>query len=165
MTINSTTVLAIDPGYDRLGWAVASISGNKIELQDFGCIQPKKMKGSARLLEVANSVSALISKFKPAELAIEELFFSSNVSTAMKVSEVRGCIIGIAMQSKLKIFNYNPGTIKLAAAGHGKATKADIEKMVRLQLPLPTSELLDDTIDALAILITHQLHRKLDKYQ
>lgn len=158
---NPITVLAIDPGYDRLGWAVANIHGTKLELVAYDCLTPSTTNNEQRLLTVATTITALIKTHLPTELAIEEVFFSSNVSTAMKVSEVRGCVMGAALTAELSVFNYNPGTIKLAAAGHGKATKAEVEKMVRLQLNLPSAALLDDTIDALAIVITHAAHRKL----
>ncbi|HYD35480.1 MAG TPA: crossover junction endodeoxyribonuclease RuvC [Vitreimonas sp.] len=151
-----STVLAIDPGYDRLGWAVAKVATTKIELLQYGLLQTKKTQSRwERYQEVITLLSELMTSYQPTELAIETLFFSKNTTSAMQVSEVRGLIFAEALKNHLTIFEYNPMTIKQAVTGTGKADKRAVEKMVRLQLKLSEVKLVDDTLDALAVLITH----------
>ena len=84
----------------------------------------------------------------------------------MRVAEVRGAITGLCVTHNMKIFEYSPVTIKQAVTGNGKADKKAVEKMVRLQLKLiNTEKILDDTLDALAIGITHVYSGKTNKYR
>lgn len=148
--------LAIDPGYDRLGWAVGSIAKRNITQIAYGCIQTdKKLALLQRYTQIIEELSNIIKKHNPSELAIEDLFFSKNTKTAMKVSETRGIIIGSCLQKGIRVFEYKPNQIKLAVTGSGRANKKAVDKMVRLQLHIQPNKIIDDTIDALATLITH----------
>jgi len=150
-------VLAIDPGYDRLGWAAGVCAGRKIELLEFGSITTNKKSSLAlRYGQLQDELQKVLNKHSPQELAIETLIFSKNVTTALKVSESRGVCLACCVQAGLSIFEYNPMTIKSVAAGFGSADKKAVEKMIRLQFKLPP-DLLDDTVDAIAILLTHSL--------
>lgn len=159
-----STILAIDPGYDRCGWAIMD---QKAKLIEFGCITTEKSQSFfERLSVVLKELSTKITQYKCAELAIETLFFSKNVKTAMRVAEVRGAITGLCLTNNMSIFEYSPVAIKQAATGNGKADKKAVEKMVRLQLKLANSEkILDDALDALAIGITHVYSGKTNKYR
>lgn len=155
--INNVT-LAIDPGYDRIGWAVGEGKGDKPKVLGYGCIQTLKtdtLTKRYRQLEV--DLQKIIDQYQPTKLAIETLFFSKNTTTALKVAEARGIIIGNCVRNNLDVFEYHPNTIKLTVTGNGKADKKAMEKMVRLQLPLPATKIIDDAIDALAILLTHAI--------
>ena len=157
------TILGIDPGFDRVGWAVGSSSSAfDIKLLEYGCIQTnKKQDVFTRYKQIAAELKLIIQTHKPTELAIENLFFSKNTSTALRVSEARGIIIGTCLDSNTTVHEYNPNQIKQAVTGHGRATKTAMEKMVKLQFLLPKDEkIIDDAIDALGILLTHSVTRK-----
>lgn len=160
-------ILAIDPGYDRMGWAIGTTSlklgGIKpVELIEYGYLQTDKQDShEARYLTIFNYVEQLIKEYKPTELALETLFFSRNQTTAMKVAEIRGITIIACLKAGLTIHQYNPGTVKLTVTGHGKADKKAIEKMVRLEFKLIDEKIMDDALDAIAILLTHVSQGKL----
>lgn len=154
-------ILAIDPGYDRCGWAILETQQNSAPLQFDSIVTEKTQTFFERLTQILSQLDQTIQLYHPTELAIETLFFSKNVKTAMRVAEVRGAITGLCLQRGMKIFEYSPVEVKQASTGNGKADKKAVEKMVRLQLKIPLSaKLLDDTLDALAVGLTHQACRK-----
>ncbi len=157
-TINHqpSTILAIDPGYDRLGWAMGQVESSKLKVKSYGCIGTNKKETLfKRYTQIIAELTQVIKDYNPTQLAIEDLFFSKNTKTAMKVSEVRGVIIGLCLSRGIEVYEYKPNQIKLAVTGSGRADKKAVDKMVRLQLNLPKEKIIDDTMDALAILITH----------
>lgn len=154
----SKIVIAIDPGYDRIGWAVGQVlSQQKINLLSYGLIQTNKTdKLTVRYQQIDQEFETLLTEFAPQEAALESLVFCHNQTTAMHVAEVRGLLLASLLRHQVIISEYSPPQIKLAAAGSGRADKKGVEKMVRLQLKLPAQEkIIDDTIDSLAILLTH----------
>ena len=155
---NNSVTLAIDPGYDRIGWAVGEGLGPKQKIRAFGCIRTLKTDSlTKRYSQLEKELEVVIATHSPNTLAIETLFFSKNTTTALKVAEARGIIIGCCVRHRIDVKEYNPNTVKLSATGNGKADKLAMEKMVRLQLPLPKTKIIDDAIDALAILLTHAI--------
>jgi crossover junction endodeoxyribonuclease RuvC len=155
---NKEIILGIDPGYDRLGWAIGYKTKNRqVETIDYGCIQTNKKDSLFnRYEQIILELNKILEKYKPKYLAIETLFFSKNTKTAMKVSEARGVIISLCLQFNLEIFEYHPVQIKQAVAGHGQADKKAVDKMTRLQLNLNNDKkIIDDAMDALAIVLTH----------
>lgn len=156
-TSQARTVLAIDPGYDRVGWAIGTIkSRREYELLSLGCIQTRKKDSiTDRYTHIITDLSQLYTQHLPTELAIETLFFSKNVSTAIRVAEAKGVIMGFCVERKLKVTEYTPQAIKLAATGNGRADKKSVEKMTRLQLKLTTQKVVDDAVDAAALFLTH----------
>lgn len=161
----SQTILAIDPGFDRVGWAVGNVERGKLNILQYGCIQTLKTENRfQRYSQIQVELSAIIDQHVPNQAAIETLFFSKNQTTAMHVSEARGVIISTLLHKQIEIFEYNPNEIKLAVTGYGKADKSAVEKMVRLQLGAQLTQkekIIDDTMDALGILLTHSLMRKM----
>jgi len=153
---DSQTILAIDPGYDRVGWAVGTKENKTVKVLEYGIIQTssKKLIGQ-RYQDIIKELEIICSKFKPKTLAIEKLYFSKNTTTALRVSEAKGIIIGTCLPFVSSIFEYDPSTIKLCVTGNGAANKQAVEKMVRMQLHVEATPQVDDTIDALAILLTH----------
>lgn len=149
-------ILAIDPGYDRIGWAVGNKSKSDATVA-YGLIQTQKQATIfERYRQLQTELTDVIRQHHPTELAIEQLYFSKNTTTALRVSEARGVVIATCLAYGLTVFEYNPSSIKLAVTGHGAADKAAVEKMVRLELKLTTTQLIDDTIDALALFLTHK---------
>lgn len=162
MSSSITTFLAIDPGYDRCGWAVFPL-GPQSEAIEYGCIETLKTDSFFdRVNNIATQLQDIITHHHTEELAIETLFFAKNQKTALRVAELRGAITLLCLQHQMCIFEYRPIEVKQSATGNGRADKKAVEKMVRLQLNIPITEvLLDDTIDALAVGMTHQTQRKL----
>ncbi|HEX7017645.1 MAG TPA: crossover junction endodeoxyribonuclease RuvC [Patescibacteria group bacterium] len=159
MTDIKRSILAIDPGYDRVGWAIGDeVRRGQLTKLHYGIIQTEKKAAIFdRYLQIQEELHQVIETYRPSELAIEQLYFSKNTTTALRVSEARGVIIASCLRHGLKVFEYNPGTIKLAVTGHGQANKAAVDKMVRLQLAIKDEPVMDDTMDALALLLTHSV--------
>lgn len=156
--MSKTRIISFDPGYDRLGWAVGSIELRQYLLESCGCIQTNpKDDILKRYQEIITDLEQVLSEFKPDVAALETLFFSTNKTTAMKVSEVRGIIISLLIQSKIPIAQYNPQQIKLTVSGDGHADKIAMHKMVLLQTKMDNQKVLDDTIDAIAVGMTHAI--------
>ncbi|MBI5405631.1 crossover junction endodeoxyribonuclease RuvC [Candidatus Kaiserbacteria bacterium] len=147
-------VLAIDPGYDRLGIAVIEGDPSRPMLLMSACVIPEKGAREGRLARVANVVSAAIKDYAPNALAIETLFFSKNKKTALGVAEARGAILSVAGSAALPVVECSPQQVKIAVAGHGGADKTSVAKMIPRLLSLPKKRRLDDELDAIAIGIT-----------
>lgn len=162
MAATAEIILGIDPGYDRLGWAVGSTQGQQWQSLHYGVLQTAKATPLVqRYQQVAQELTIIIKTYSPSIAVIESLFFFSNQKTAMKVSEARGVIIKTCLSRGLKIAEFTPLQIKQAVTGYGRADKKSVEKMVRLQLKLADRKIMDDAIDALAIMLTYQVQSKL----
>ena len=148
-------ILAFDPGYERLGAAVLEKQNGKEVLLHSECIRTStKLTFPQRLKELGSASEALIQKWKPDAVALEEVFFEKNAKTAMQIAEVRGALLYIAASKNLAVYHYTPGEIKIAVTGYGRGTKADIALMVPKLLALPPRKRLDDELDAIAVGIT-----------
>lgn len=147
-------ILAIDPGYDRLGIAVVEGNPSRPTLIMSDCVLPDSGAREARLAHVSGAVTAAIKKYIPDALAIETLFFSVNKKTALGVAEARGAILAAAGLAALPVAEYSPQQVKVAVTGHGGATKTALAAMLPKLLSLPKKKRLDDELDAIAIGIT-----------
>lgn len=156
-------IIGIDPGYDRLGWAVADFVGSKRKLIDYGLITSERgLTIYERFKELDRQLTGVLLNYAPTEAAMENLFFQSNQKTVMKVAEARGVIMSALFRRDLPLFDYTPPQIKQAVTGFGRADKKAVSKMVQLELNLLTEDkLLDDTLDALAVMLTHAASRKM----
>mgnify|MGYP001617716582 CR=1 FL=1 len=152
-------VLAIDPGFDRLGIAVLEDK----EVLFSGCIETsRKLPHQERLLEIGCAIEAVIKKWKPEDMAIESIFFNKSVNNALKVAEARGVALYEAAKAGLEVYEYSPQAVKIAVTGYGKADKIQVEnmvlKLVKFQAPDGNdskNKRLDDEMDAIALCITH----------
>lgn len=156
------TILGIDPGYGRLGWAIGEIgtktskSSTQPSILGFGCIETDpKQKIGLRFKQITTDLTEICEKFQPDVLAIEKLYFARNTTTAMQVSEARGIVFATCLPYVKTIVEFNPSSLKVAVTGSGNANKQAIEKMIRLQLKLPNKPILDDTMDALGLVLTY----------
>lgn len=147
-------ILAIDPGYDRLGIAVIEGDPSRPTLLMSGCVQPDKGAREARLAHVSAAVTDAIKEYTPGALALETLFFSANKKTAIGVAESRGAILAAAGLASLPVIECSPQQVKLAVTGHGGSSKVAVARMVPRLLTLPKKRRLDDELDAIAIGIT-----------
>ena len=147
----SSRVLAIDPGYDRIGCAV--MEKNKLLFSE--CFVPEKGAFEERLLELHRHVSGLIRAYAPAAVALETLYFSTNQKTAIRVAEARGVLVLAAAEGGIPLFEYSPQAVKIAVTGSGNAPKSGVIKMVPKIIPLPPGKHYDDEYDAIALAIAH----------
>lgn len=160
--MSTVRILGIDPGFDRLGICILDKEGTQETLVFSTCLTTNKKDAfEKRLVAIGCELESIILKYHPQELAIETLFFTTNQKTIITVAEVRGICIYLSHKHKASVYEYSPPQIKLAIAGHGKASKEDIAMMVpkilKQQLLIHT---LDDEIDAIAIALTHSANRQ-----
>ena len=149
-------ILGIDPGYAIVGYGVIKYEGGKMSVIDYGKITTEaNIPLSKRLKLIYDSLAQLIETFKPDVVAVEELFFNSNVKTAIAVGHARGVIILAAANKNIKIAEYTPLQIKQAVVGYGRADKNQVQQMVKMFLKLKEVPKPDDTADALAVAICH----------
>ena len=149
-------ILDIDPGIAIVGYGVVDYKASHFTTLAMGSITtPAKTWTPDRLLTVYDELDALIERYHPEDIAIEELFFNTNRTTAITVAEARGVILLCARQHGLNIYEYTPLQVKQSVVGYGRAEKKQVIEMVRLMLNLKTAPKLDDTADALAIAICH----------
>ncbi len=158
-------ILGIDPGIGRLGWAVIEYQKSNIKDQIFGCIETsKKDTLEKRLLQIHSFLSELLDRENPEVMAVEELFFGTNVTTAFAVGQARGVVLLTAAEHNIPVVTYSPNAVKIGVTGYGKADKNQVGQMVKQILKLPGIPKPDDTTDALAIAITHAYSAKSPKY-
>ncbi|PZD94142.1 crossover junction endodeoxyribonuclease RuvC [Paenibacillus sambharensis] len=149
-------VLGIDPGIAIVGFGFIDKIGSRLVPVQYGMVETKAgTPQETRLLQVYESVGALMDKYKPDAVAVEKLFFNRNVTTAFTVSEARGVIILAAVQRGIAVAEYTPMQVKQAIVGYGKAEKRQVQEMVRMFLKLAAIPKPDDVADALAIAICH----------
>ncbi|MCD6442019.1 crossover junction endodeoxyribonuclease RuvC [bacterium] len=150
-------ILGIDPGYAITGYAIIKVDSQTklISLIDYGCIlSSSKDIFSKRLLILYKKVEEIIEKYNPDKMAIEHIYFAKNVKTAIKVSEARGVIILAAVIKKIDVLGFTPLQVKQALTGYGRASKNQIQQMVKNILKLKSIPRPDDAADALAIALT-----------
>jgi crossover junction endodeoxyribonuclease RuvC len=149
-------VLGIDPGTAITGYGVVEEKGGELKALAFGAIRTSaKQPLPTRLHAVYRGVKELALEWKPSAAAVEELFFSSNVRTAMSVGQARGVALLALADAGLSVAEYTPLTVKQAVTGYGGADKAQVQEMVRLLLGLAEAPKPDDAADALAVAICH----------
>lgn len=144
-------VLAIDPGFDRLGLAVVEGNPSKPDVIWSDCVIPAKGEVSERLAAVLHATKKAILKYKPDVIALESLFFSSNVKSALGVAEARGAVLAAAGAAKLHVIECSPQQVKLAVTGYGAADKKAVERMIPKLVKLSVKKRLDDEFDAIAL--------------
>ena len=149
-------ILGIDPGFAIVGWGIIESNRGKIRPIAYGAITtPAHTSLESRLLSIKQDLETVINKYHPDEMAVEELFFNTNITTGIAVAEARGVIICTAHALGVKVNEYTPLQVKQAVVGYGKAEKNQVISMVTALLKLPKPPKPDDTADALAIAICH----------
>ena len=145
-------LLGLDPGYGRLGYAVIEQRGSEWKLADVGCAEtPAGLPFEQRLLAVHATLSGLLRRWRPDEAAIETLYFSKNVKTAMQVAEARGVIRLALAEAGVPALELAPNAVKLALTGSGAAGKDQVGRMVVRLLNLKQMPKPDDAADAVAL--------------
>ncbi len=150
-------ILGIDPGVATVGFALLDAGpGQQQRLVTCGAITtPAGLRLSARLMQIESDLHALITQFSPDVMAVEELFFSKNVTTGIAVAHARGVILLAAEREGIPIFEYKPKQIKQAVTGYGGAEKRQVMEMTRRLLNLKDTPRPDDAADAVAVALCH----------
>lgn len=156
-------ILGIDPGTATTGVGIIKKEGQKFSLVHYSCIlTPAKTKLHDRIDTIFDELTEIITEFKPDHIAVEELFFAKNTTTALSVGQARGVVLLAAKKKGLSIFEYTPLEVKMALTGYGRADKKQIQQMVKAILGLKEIPKPDDAADALAIALCHgQNHKEL----
>ncbi len=149
-------VLGIDPGVATIGFGVLRAERGKNTLLQYGVITtPAGIPLSQRLVQIDQDMEQLIRQFKPDEMAVEELFFSKNITTGIAVAHGRGVILLAAEKLGVPVFEYTPMQVKQAVVGYGAAQKRQVMLMTQRLLGMKEVPKPDDAADALAIAICH----------
>jgi crossover junction endodeoxyribonuclease RuvC len=152
-----TLALGIDPGTATTGFGLVRLNpdGDLVAVKYGVILTPKDASASSRLVMLYDQLQGLLKEYKPETAAVEKLFFSRNVTTALAVGQARGVVMLSLEQAGIEPFEYTPNEVKQAVAGFGGADKRQVQDMVRALLQLDSIPKPDDAADALAIAITH----------
>lgn len=149
-------ILGIDPGIAIVGFGLIEADRGRTQLLNYGAITtPAGLPLARRLVQIEQDMKALIAQLKPDAIAVEELFFSNNITTGIAVAHGRGIILCTAEKSGVPLYEYTPMQVKQAITGYGKAVKKQIQEMTRIMLHLESVPKPDDTADALGMAIAH----------
>ena len=149
-------ILGIDPGLAIVGWGVIEYNASRFRTLAYGSIQtPAGMETPHRLLLIHKDLRDIMERYRPEQMAVEELFWNTNQTTGIRVGEARGVILMTGEMMGVKMFEYTPLQVKLAVVGYGRADKKQVISMVTRILNLKEAPKPDDTADALAIAICH----------
>jgi crossover junction endodeoxyribonuclease RuvC len=149
-------VIAIDPGYERMGVAIIEkISGKEVLLFSECFKTSPKIPHEERLKLIGQEIEILIKKYKPEAMAIETLFFKNNQKTAMHVSEARGVMLYVASVADIPVKEFSPMAIKIAVTGYGSSEKGQVTEMVKKLIKINTDIKYDDEYDAIAVGLTY----------
>lgn len=149
-------VLGIDPGTAITGWGVVSKDADDPHLVDYGTIDTSKNSPlPQRLLTIHHELGEIISQHRPDAVAVEKLFFSKNVRTALSVGQARGVVLLAVAEGGAPLYEYTPLEVKQSVVGYGRATKDQVQQLVKMLLGLDFVPQPDDAADAIAVAICH----------
>lgn len=149
-------ILGIDPGYALIGVGAIEHNANRYKVIKYGKIEtPSGHELSERLEEIFNMMNLWLKEIQPDAVAVEQLFFNTNSTTAIGVAQARGVILLACRMAGVRVYEYTPLQVKQAVAGYGRAEKIQVQKMVKTILNLEAVPKPDDVADALAVAICH----------
>ena len=149
-------ILGIDPGVATIGFGLVEADRAQVHMVTYGAITtPAGLPLSRRLYQIDRDMEELIGKLRPDVMAVEELFFNTNITTGIAVAHGRGVILCAAERCGVPLHEYTPGQVKLAVTGYGKAEKRQVMDMTRRLLHLKAVPRPDDAADALALALCH----------
>lgn len=152
----SIKILGIDPGYAIVGYGLIEKAGGKLRPLDYGAIETSsKLSTAERLVMIEQKTVEMLNYYEPDEIAVEELFFNTNITTGIKVAQARGVVLLSCAKLCERLFEYTPLQIKSTVTGNGTANKTQVQFMVRSILRLRETPKPDDAADALAAAICH----------
>lgn len=149
-------ILGLDPGYAIVGYGAVESCNGRHRMLCYGAITTRAGDLMAhRLLEISRDMRTLLDQIKPDAVAIEELFFNTNITTGIQVAQARGVILTACAERGLIPYEYTPSQVKQSVVGYGKAEKKQVMEMTRMILNLSKIPRPDDAADALALAICH----------
>ena len=149
-------ILGIDPGTATMGWGVIRQEGSRLSYVQHGAITtPSQWEMPRRLGRLFDGVTELVKGYRPETVAVEELFFNTNVTTAITVGQARGVVLLAAYRAGIEVAEYTPLQVKQAITSYGRAEKRQVQEMVRSLLRLREIPKPDDAADGLAIAVCH----------
>lgn len=149
-------IIGIDPGTQITGYGIIESNNGSYRAIDYGCVRPPpSLKLSDRYLIISNGVEELLEKYRPDVLVVETQYVHKNVQSAIKLGMARGIVIVAAKRRGIAIFEYSPTKAKNAVVGNGRASKVQVQGMVKLLLHLDVIPSPEDAADALALAICH----------
>ncbi len=154
-------MLGIDPGMRCTGLGAVVAEGSRVRVLDWRLVRPRASSTEGRLAELARAVREAVARHAPDRIAIEDGFVAKNARTALALGEARGAILAACAEAGVPVVRFAPGALKLALVGHGGATKAQVQFMVRALLRLDTTPP-PDAADALAAAICAVHHRTME---
>jgi len=153
-------VLGIDCGTERTGYGVIESDGRTHRLISAGVIRTRTQSPlQARLEEISRGLRGVIARDQPKAAAVEEVFYSTNVKTALKLAHVRGVALLLISEAGLELGEYSPLEIKISVVGYGRAEKRQVQVMVASLLSMEAPVASEDACDALAVAMCHAMHR------
>jgi len=153
-------ILGVDPGLANTGWGLVEAEAGRLRCLGYGCIRTSAAEDTARrCLAVFDGLAEIVSRHRPAEAALESIYFNRNVATAMATGQARGAALVAMAAAGVGVAEYGPGEIKLAVVGSGAADKTQVTYMVRAILGLDHDPTPDHAADALAAAICHAHQR------
>lgn len=163
-------ILGIDPGTAIMGYGLIEQKGNRLSPLAYSCWRtPAHTPLAERLLLLYNQISPFLKENRPDHIAVEELFFNRNTTTAIAVGQARGIVLLAGAQQGIPVYEYTPLQVKQAVVGYGKAEKIQVQQMVKSLLVLDKIPKPDDTADALALAICHAhsyaLERRMEDFR
>ncbi|HHW10658.1 MAG TPA: crossover junction endodeoxyribonuclease RuvC [Firmicutes bacterium] len=153
-------IIGLDPGLAATGWGVIDARNHRhLRLVNYGCIRTKAGRPAAeRLYKLYTELRQIITAYKPAEAALEQLFFNRNVTSALAVGEARGAVLVCLAEAGLLVHEYTPLQVKLSLTGNGRAEKEQVGFMVRVLLHMREMPQPDHAADALALAICRSFY-------
>jgi crossover junction endodeoxyribonuclease RuvC len=149
-------ILGIDPGTATMGWGVIRQEGNRLSYVQHGAVTtPSQWEMPRRLSRLFDGVTELVKGYRPETVAVEELFFNTNVTTAITVGQARGVVLLAAYRAGIEVAEYTPLQVKQAITSYGRAEKQQVQEMVKSLLRLREIPKPDDAADGLAIAVCH----------
>ena len=157
-------ILGIDPGIAIVGFGLIEAERGQTRLLNYGAINtPAGLPLARRLVQIEQDMEALIAQLKPDAIAVEELFFSNNITTGIAVAHGRGVILCTIEKMQLPVYEYTPMQVKQAVVGYGLAEKRQVMDMTRHLLRLKAVPRPDDAADALAVALCYVNSGMLDR--
>ena len=149
-------ILGIDPGIAIVGFGLIESDRTGQRMLQYGAITTsKELPLAERLVQIADDMEQLIAQLRPDAIAVEELFFTNNITTGIAVAHGRGIVLYTAQKSGVPLYEYTPMQVKMAVTGYGKAEKRQVMDMTKRLLNLKAVPKPDDAADALAIALCH----------
>jgi crossover junction endodeoxyribonuclease RuvC len=150
-------ILGVDPGSQKSGFGIIDVEGQRLRHVHHGVIRVGSGEFSERLVQLFRGLKAVIEEFHPDVAAMEDVFVSKNVASALKLGQARGALVAACGDADLAITPYSPTKVKQAVVGTGRAEKAQVQYMIKMLLK-PQAPLPEDAADALAVCICHAHH-------